>query len=417
MKRLLFWTAAALILAGCHLFDPLEDLHATGAQRPDPSPRSLVTPTTGIEQALRQRDTLIYVTGVEYPASYDWRRDSLDGQTACRLVVFVGQRRVLELPAGPGTKLSAEPDRHRIRGGHLYTDCPLGGEMVICRDGQELFRYAGTEALCGFQVSGEDVYTLGRPKDGKGFRYRKNGVLLFASDSGSVVGSPGDSAYPEGALLPDGDGWQFCYYEEGTPRRWYAFRGGRAEPLPLPAQEKAQVLDAKVVDGIPVMLYLPTPDSQQIRILRAGLSDGAVSLLARQILEGQVMPDGRHFKASYVNMEGRVHELFWGDSREDVFITAWDGTHIRAFYREGDRLAAVFCRDDVITRICLDGKYFPMEEAQFLWSSCACYKGGRFYAVLAPLQRHLSPTLWIDGQRLALNFYGYPTSVTVTIHE
>ena len=67
-------------------------------------------------------DTFVYVSGVEFPESYDWATDSAFGNVSSKLVLFRDGVRVCEIPAGPGTVFSADPDMHRIAGGHLWTD-------------------------------------------------------------------------------------------------------------------------------------------------------------------------------------------------------------------------------------------------------------------------------------------------------
>lgn len=409
MKRL-FPVLAALLLAACKLFDPFEDLHSTSPPRPGSTPRSMMTSTTGIQQTLRQRDTIVYITGVEYPASYDWRRDSLDGQTQCRLVVFAGQRRILEVPAGPGTAISAEPDRHRICDGHLYTDCAVGGETVICCDGFELFRYDGEEVLCGFLVSDGDVFTLGYPPSGRGFHLRRNGTPVFSSESGVVCGSPEDSSYPDGAL---GAGLQFCYYEGDNPRRWFCYRGGRSEELAVP-QGSGEVYDAKLIDGKPYVACRLTPSSSAICYYGGSQTVHIQGFSVSQILSSSIMPDGLHFKASCISTSGLVQMFFWWRGMFPIYSS--DDRRFVEFYQEGGSVAGILCRGNTVCDVYRDGEYLPLENVRFLRSPCAALCGGRFFAAFSPTERHLSPFLWVEGKHLALALNGYPTGIYIKIN-
>ena len=77
---------------------------------------------------------------------------------------------------------------HRFAGGHLYADHSTAGETVVLRDGRELFRFPGRETLVGFLLRDENVHTLGQDRDGQGFTYRIDGVQVYRSETGTVVG-------------------------------------------------------------------------------------------------------------------------------------------------------------------------------------------------------------------------------------
>lgn len=162
-------------------------------------------------------DTL-YVTGVEYPAGYDWVRDMEYGTVECFLFMEKEGMRVLEVPVGFAYETASDPDMHRCIGGHLYTDYSTLGETVVKRDGKEIFRFPGREMFSDFYVSGSDVCTVGIRRSGReGFTYRINGEevcsvengravsdicfykgypgLVYVSETGAGDGGPGDGNY------------------------------------------------------------------------------------------------------------------------------------------------------------------------------------------------------------------------------
>ena len=62
---------------------------------------------------------------------------------------------------------------------------------------------------------------------------------------------------------------------------------------------------------------------------------------------------------------------------------------------------------------CRGRKYFDLEPGRFLWSPCACIADGRFYLVVTPSEKHLSPYLRVGSKQLAISINGYLTSVSV----
>lgn len=125
-----------------------------------------------------------YITGLDYPDGYDWRADSENGTVKCSLVVFADGRPVMKVPVGHEYHVSPDPDMHRMIGGHIYTDYSDDDETIIKKDGQEIFRYEGREMILGMAVCGDDIYTLGQPRRGNGFAYRKNGQAVILKSKG-----------------------------------------------------------------------------------------------------------------------------------------------------------------------------------------------------------------------------------------
>lgn len=127
-----------------------------------------------------------HVTGLDYPDGYDWRTDPENSAVKCSLVVFADGRPVMKLPVGEEYHISPDPDMHRVIEGHLYTDYSTDKETIIKKDGQEILRYDGREMILDMKISGENIYTLGRPRKGNGFTFRKNGATMMHRNDGYV---------------------------------------------------------------------------------------------------------------------------------------------------------------------------------------------------------------------------------------
>ena len=243
--RPVFCLLTLLTLPSCSLLDP----DFPGGKSRDGGGGAVEMPVLPADSAGRGQ---LWLSAVEYPAGYDWKRDTARGQVTCRLVLFCDGKRVVEIPVNPGG-VTPEPDMHRIVEGHLYTDYVTeGGETVIGCDGRECFRYSGRESLRGFLCE-DAVYTLGQNRDGPGFSCRKEGVEVYAGDEGAVVGSYGPGARRSGALYRDGTSLCFAWYTNVQKRRCWIWRDGDIRELPLP--EDATIFDIRSVRGRDVMAY------------------------------------------------------------------------------------------------------------------------------------------------------------------
>jgi hypothetical protein len=176
------------------------------------SPRSTHEPPTGRHRADSSAvdDVVppgehIYLTAVRFPDGYAWQEDTCAVDGPVWIDLYRDGALVRSVPAGG----SVHPDMHRFMDGHLYTDCSIGTETVVSRDGVELFRFEGREALRGFLVREDGVHTLGQDRDGDGFTYRVDGRIVFRSETGTVLGRPDEPGAPGGALAEYGE--NVCY--------------------------------------------------------------------------------------------------------------------------------------------------------------------------------------------------------------
>lgn len=203
-------------------------------------------------------DTL-YVTGVEYPAGYDWVKDPEYGTVPCRLFMEKEGERIVEIPVGYSYETASDPDMHRCAKGHLYTDYSTDSETVIKRDGVELFRYPGREMISGFYVSDStDVYTLGQPRSGgSGFTFRRNGEVLLDVPSGCAVSD-----------ISEKDGRLYLVYRtdalsdgSGRERQGYYIYADGGSSLLAGISSNEEILHAVVQNGQPVCVLGGTDGS------------------------------------------------------------------------------------------------------------------------------------------------------------
>lgn len=188
----------------------------------------------------------VYATALHFRDSADWRKDSLG---MADLLFFKDEKLVLTLPV----ESPPDPECHRIWGGHLWTDFTDGRETVLFRDGREAFRFDGEERLRGFLVQNGKVHTLGQRPGRDGFCYRINGEAVFDSPRGSVLGSPSDPEWPEGALTLDGEDVYYCYgvpitLKDRIVREYHVMRGS----LPfktIPAGTSDILYDLRISGG------------------------------------------------------------------------------------------------------------------------------------------------------------------------
>jgi len=300
-------------------------------------------------------DTSVFVTAVEFPEGYDWRRDSSYGAVSGSLALYRDGERILSLPAGPGCRASLDPDLHHLVDGHLYTESCIGGETVIAVDGTDLFSYPGREFLCGLLIEGTDVYTLGQNRSGSGFSLRRNGEELFSSSNGTVSSHISDNPqYPGGALYRDGGHLYFSYCrplaEGSASRLWFIVEDGRETAVDVDTEG---MYDIRVQDG-------------EIRILP------------------------------------RANGYQW--ERWSYTDGRWEATVM--VYKDGN----------VIVSAPFDpSKRYYLNFSLLFSFRNACLSGKHFYIGVNPPDRGESPSLWRDGETsFRLDINGFITSVGVS---
>lgn len=299
-------------------------------------------------------DTVLYMTAVEFPEGYDWRRDTSYGEVSGRIVLYRDSVRILEVPAGPGCIAAMDPDLHHLAYGHLYTESVTDDETVIGRDGELLFSYPGREILCGLLVEGEEVYTLGRDRSGSGFALRRNGEEVFSYPKGGITAHfSARPDYPSGALYRDGGHMYFSYWRPaGKERSWFIVEDCEEHRVDVP---DGGVYDIRVRDGMP-----------DIRVVKS--SPLGVYTYAEDTWKAVVA----------VSSKGRL----------TVYTPLWPTS-----------------------------RYIP-DPVLFVSFRDACVFGERLYMAMNPLAEGEKPFLWCNEEVLySLDINGFITEVSVILEE
>ena len=355
-----------------------------------------------------QDRAVCYVTAMDFRKGYDWRTDDEKGSVKCSLVVFADRIPVMKIPVGDDYQMSSDPDMHRMTGGNVYSDYSTETETIVKKNGNEIFRYAGRETICGMIVDSSGVYTLGEPRSGEGFSYRRNGEIIVERSSGRTFGR----------LLADGKDICFSFSEpvvssRDTVERYYLVRNGvvSQEALREDVRKVRDMVSYKgrvcyvadmvgvrtpvlVSDGKLEMLDIPADMSMKtcrIAISSAGLMIEGIcsrpgrpltSILWKSPSEFHLFPDG--MTVSSLNTDGGgVCCMLNPASASDKGV----------IYRNGESYQA-------------GPGYVAMGSSSF------AMVGGILHAGLSSKIGE-KPVLWKDGIVDTLNVNGFITSVVV----
>ena len=412
-----------ILFTGCELLDSgnfigrkRSDILRDGSRNEPALPSSPQIP---------QGDTLIYLAGVEFPKDYDWLRDTANGNVSFNLVLFVNGKKTISVPSGEEACLSPDPDMHFLVAGHLYTVFPVSGHTIVTCDGAELFRYEGEEVIKGFILQEDGICTLGQKKKGEGFSYRKNGVELFSSENGYVLGDMCEQGREYGALFYNGGAVCFIYYlpvvgASSGYRSWFVVEDGVQREV-KPIRTLAEIFDVGIIDG-------------KLCIVGSIGKDGVlpVLIMARKIVSlstvaSEVMKNGRLiFSDNRIFVKGVLEEL----DRSSFATVLWDSqggrvalsepeANVADFYFENSDYAYTIAEGPYfLSGVCHKGNKSAFPERVVMFSNrCGIVKGGKFYAALTPLQYGKSPFLWTEGKEKPLGFNGYLTSIHIVIKE
>jgi hypothetical protein len=376
------------------------------------TPRSSHEPVTGRHREQADSSTLdippgehVYLTAVRYPDGFDWELDSCTVDGPVWIDLYVDGKRFRSYPAG----VSVHPDMHRFTGGHLYADYSTDSETVLLRDGTELFRFPGREALRGFLVLEDGIHTLGQDRDGSGFTHRVDGREVFRSESGTVLGALDESGRPGGALTQVGED---VYYACRLPsERGMEYRIMQDATVFRSVQESDGVRAFGFVGGKVCRvqsdrrkLFLHVDEKESV----LGLQGGEALLWCRMLdWKGSVLvllcvtgANGRRYFLQ--DADGTVFHPAVGEAVSDILadenrmgwiVTGPDGNLLRFRWSDGGSLS--------------------MDPGGYLASGrCAFLRDGHLF--LALTGRGGAPNRFRkDAESTEIPFNGYFTSVTV----
>ena len=390
----------ALLATACFR-DPLFSGTPRSSHEP-PSPHQR-TDTSKLEDIVPPGEH-IYLTAVRFPDGYAWQEDTCAVNGQVWIDLYRDGALVRSVPAGG----SVHPDMHRYTGGHLYTDWSTDTETVVSRDGVELFRFEGREALRGFLVREDGVHTLGQDRDGEGFSYRVDGRIVFRSETGAVLGSMDEPGAPGGALADYGE--NVCYSCRLPSERGSQYRVMLGGEVLHSVQEGNNVLAFNFVNGKVcriqsatrrTLLYVDGKESALAiqggeRILWCRLAAWDEDVLALVCATGQAgrryflqTSDGKSFKGDTGETVG---EILAEGKRAGWTVTGSRGDLLRVRWSDGTATEAA-------------GGYLVSGR-------CALLRNGHLFFALTG--RDGAPNRFqMDAQTTDLPFNGYFTSVTV----
>jgi hypothetical protein len=355
-------------------------------------------PPSGPDPEPAGPDTTVWLSAVRFPKDYDWQRDTAYGTASFELLLYRNFVPVLVLPSGPDACFVADPDRHHILSGHLYTERIDGGQTRIGRDGKELFRFEGREFLAGLLEDGDDLYTLSRSVSGQGFSYRRNGEILLKRNDGVPYGSLDDPSYgPTGALYRTGGQTVFCFRAGNSyAGSHYLVRDGLETRLDeiLPT---ARVLDLKYRDGHSYVL--------------------GPALFRSLLDEGRIWPEGGGYAVTAFLSDGAGGHYSgwmpageWSSPRQICREYAW-------LYHTPDATFAVSTdRTGIVRWYGPGGSGHSDGPCLFPGPGCAAAAGGLLVLALSPREAHGLPRICRDGRVTELDLHGYVSSVALRIN-
>ena len=372
------------------------------------------TPRSSHDPASGRRDSLatetppgehVYLTAVRFPDGYAWDLDTCAVQGEVWIDLYRDGERIRSLPAG----VSVHPDMHRYVGGHVYMDWSTDTETVVSRDGAELFRFEGREAVRGFLVREDGVHTLGQDRDGEGFTYRIDGRILYRSETGAVLGAPDSPGTSGGAFVEYGeDVYYTCSVPSERGKEYDVMRNG----------ERYQAFPA--TDGTRDVLFA---DGKVTRI-RSKARGGLV--LERDGKESRLVLNGREscLWSRLIPWEEDVVALVCAQTAGEkrYLLQSAGGMSFTPF--PGETVSDLLCgakrigwtvtdaRGDLLRVRWSDGGVTEGTGGFLVCGRCALLRDG--HLLLALTGRDGAPNrLQEDGVHADIPFNGYFTSVTV----
>ena len=398
MRKLIGTLGLALLAAAC-IRDPLFPGTSRNAHEPGAGRR---TDSTGTDT--RPPEEHVWLTAVRFPDGFAWDLDTcaVDGEVWIDL--YRDGERVRSLPAGA----SVHPDMHRYTGGHLYTDWSTDTETVLSRDGAELFRFEGREAIRGFLVREDGVHTLGQDRDGSGFTYRIDGRTLYRSETGAVLGGPDAPGAAGGALTEFGeDVFYVCCLPSERGKEYHVMRNAeRYQSFPT----SEWTLDV-LFSGGKVARVLSKPRSL---VLEVDGKETRLPLNGREVCLWSRLAAWEEDVVALVCAQVAGAKRFFLQTAGGKSFTPFSGETVSDVLSDGERMGWTVTdgRGDLLRVRWSDGGVTEGTGGFLVSGRCALLRGGRLF--LALTGRDGAPNrLQEDGVHTDFPFNGYFTSVTV----
>lgn len=377
---------------------------------------------------LKGKDTVVYVTAVEFPDDYFWQRDTVGEGRRFKLCLYEDGKRILSLNGGPGYEISADPDMHRVIDGHLYSDWSGISSTVILEDGKRLFQYDGREMICGFLKKEGAIYTLGQNRKGRGVCLRRNGEVIFEDAEGIAIGEMSNPCSESGGLYTvDSGDMVFFYQIPGKSAlkqkvRLFKVCNGVPEELEL-SQEIENVHDVRIING---EMYVACCKNDKDRTPTVYYGEKVITwknancdisnFRLRWTPGGKVFVrldyswDGwRSAASSFLGMDNEVVDAIGHNMVYDYYLEGESYAYVSENLGAG-RILTYFMRDDDVAF-----KYETTAPSCFMSSLCATISGDKFYAGISSLEKFTPPLLLVNDKVSELKINGYISSVKVTV--
>ena len=398
MRKLIGTLGLALLAAAC-IRDPLFPGTPRSSHEPGAGRR---TDSTGTDK--RPPEEHVWLTAVRFPDGFAWDLDTcaVDGEVWIDL--YRDGEKVRSQPAGA----SVHPDMHRYTGGHLYTDWSTDTETVLSRDGAELFRFEGREAIRGFLVREDGVHTLGQDRDGSGFTYRIDGRTLYRSETGAVLGGPDAPGSAGGALTEYGeDVFYVCCLPSERGKEYHVMRNAeRYQSFPT----SEWTLDV-LFSGGKVARVLSKPRSL---VLEVDGKETRLPLNGREVCLWSRLAAWEEDVVALVCAQAAGAKRFFLQTAGGKSFTPFSGETVSDVLSDGERMGWTVTdgRGDLLRVRWSDGGVTEGTGGFLVSGRCALLRGGRLF--LALTGRDGAPNrLQEDGVHTDFPFNGYFTSVTV----
>ncbi|MBP3203262.1 MAG: hypothetical protein J6M31_06650 [Bacteroidales bacterium] len=324
-----------------------------------------------------------------------------------QVLLFKNGKRILTVEG------SEEPQRHRYKAGHLWTDFSDGTRTVLCRDGQEYCRFEGEELFMGFTVADGQVHSLGQRQGRDGFCYRTDGKEVFSSPSGTLLGTPWEQDWADGAFSEQ------LHYSYGIPVwkgsellwEYHLMRGAEAVKT-FPVSQAEQVYDIRYYQGAVYRSELRSGGSlclvkdETVQQILSAVS-GNTHLCKLHPQEGEMLVRG------YSYLRGLY--TFWLRDMGGIRYSATSSNLYYGLYVDAGVQAQVLLGpDNSVTSILKNKVRLPITSGTYTFRTplCCDFRHGVFAAALSA--KNGGEHVLLTNERLdTVRFNGYFTSLQI----
>lgn len=354
----------------------------------------------------------VYVSALRFPEGTPWRSGDLSG---AHLVLWKNGKEILDVPAGH----YPEPDRHRIRDGHLWWDDSDGGSTRLYQDQDVMLSYEGDEILRGLLDVDGDLHTLGQRAGGGGISYRINGSLVFSHPSAQLPGSFDDQEWEGGALMRDGEDVYYYYAlpvkNQGETLWEYHVMQGDQEIRKILAGEARTVFDIRVWGGNVYRSELRGSGGTSLAMVRGekiillGLGEEEKAHLCRLVPSG-----GEMLVKGYSTRSGSNGYSYWLRGKDGPVQQLESLLPLAAQYPDNPENAAIYLEGNRVKDIWNGKRHLNIIQGRYVLytPACSALYEGTLYAALS--DNYGSSHLLVQGDQVTTyTFNGCFTGIRI----